>query len=82
MATSLTRRKVRKATKSGLATMRKAATALEKAASRYASVASKAGLAAKKKAKKMDKKKAGKMLGAVALAIAGYAAVKAARRSR
>jgi hypothetical protein len=71
---------IRTATAGGRKQLSVASKALERAASRYAQMAGKAGVAAKKKAKKMNKTKTAKILGAAALAAAGYAAVKAARK--
>jgi hypothetical protein len=60
--------------------MKKAARSLEKAAAHYARMAGEAGAATKRAAKRVGKTKTGKALAAAALAVAGYAAVKAMRK--
>jgi hypothetical protein len=73
-------RKTRSAKAVGKATLNKAAKTLERAATNYARLAGKAGVAAKKTAKKLSRSKTAKTLAAAALAVAGYAAVRAARK--
>ena len=62
------------------ARLNKANRILHKAAADYAKLAGQAGVAIKKTAQKLNKSRTAKALAAAALAIAGYAAVRAARR--
>lgn len=78
--TKVLSRKAQSARAGGKAQLTRASKALDRAAANYARLAGKAGVAVKKSAKKLNKSKTAKILGAAALAAAGYAAIRAARK--